>query len=54
MMKIKVTPLAGKIIDRHLNETVRAILEDIKAVQQYNIMMGELRDPTAEEDTEDV
>lgn len=48
---MKVTSLAGTILERHQNENARAKTEDMKSVQDYNIMMGNLEDPNEEEET---
>ncbi|MBR2548779.1 MAG: hypothetical protein IKG47_00255 [Oscillospiraceae bacterium] len=50
---MKVIPLTSTILDRHLAENARATAEDVKAVQDYNIMMGILEDPSAEETEEE-
>ena len=49
---MKVIPLTSTILDRHLAENARATAEDVKAVQDYNIMMGNLEDPSEEEEEE--
>lgn len=36
--------------ERALEENARAAVEDLKAVQEYNIMMGNLEDPSVEEE----
>ena len=33
-----------------IEENARAAIEDLKAVQEYNIMMGNLEDPSEEEE----
>ena len=35
--------------ERKLNEYARALIANMQAVQDYNIMMGYIDDPTAEE-----
>ena len=42
----------GTILERHLNELNRAETAKLKAVQDYNIMMGILEDP--DDDGEEV
>lgn len=49
-MPINVIKPSGRIIDRHYDENMRADLADIKAVQDYNIMMGVMEDPGEEEE----
>lgn len=46
-------PLKGTILERHLEENERAELADLRAVQDYNIMMGNIEDPSEEEEDED-
>lgn len=38
--------------ERKLAENARAAVEDLKAVQEYNIMMGYIEDPSEEEEEE--
>jgi len=46
--------LSGTILERHLNENNRAETARLKSVQEYNIMMGNIEDPSeGEEDEED-
>lgn len=47
-MPIKVIPPRERIIERHLNENAREVVADVKAVQDYNLMMGNLEDPNEE------
>lgn len=47
---MKIIRLAGTILERHLNENARALAEEMKAVQDYNIMMGNLEDPSEDEE----
>ena len=49
---MEVVKLRGTILERHQNENVRAEAVDLKAVTDYNIMMGILEDPMAEEEEE--
>ena len=51
-MPMKIIPLSGTILERHREDVARAEAERVKAVQEYNIMMGLLEDP-AEENEED-
>ena len=51
-MSIQVITPVGRLIDRHLEENLRAVVADLQAVQDYNIMMGTMEDPR-EEDEED-
>lgn len=46
---------SGTILERHLNELNRVETAKLKAVQDYNIMMGILEDPGEfdEEGTDD-
>lgn len=39
--------------ERILEENARAALEDLRAVQEYNIMMGNLEDPSEEEEEDE-
>lgn len=50
---MNVQKLVGTILERHLNENSRETAETVKAVQDYNIMMGILEDPSAEEEEND-
>lgn len=43
---MKMIPLVGTIIDRHKAESTREISENTKAITDYNIMMGNLEDPS--------
>ena len=49
---MKIIQLIGTILERHQNENTRAMAEDMKAVQDYNIMMGNREDPA--EDVEEM
>lgn len=49
-MSIKVITPVNRVIERHLEENLRAAVADIQAVQDYNIMMGMMEDPREEED----
>ena len=42
---MQIVPKRERIIDRILEENERAMAADMKAVQDYNIMMGILADP---------
>lgn len=46
--------LKGTILERHLDEIDRAQTAELKAVMDYNIMMGVLEDPAEGEDEEEV
>jgi len=43
----------GRIIDRHLNEAARAEAAELKAVVDYNIMMGTIEDPSEDDEQEE-
>lgn len=45
--------LNGTILERHLDELDRAQTAELKAVVDYNIMMGALDDPAADEEEEE-
>ena len=47
------TLLIGTILEKHLQENARATTETVKAVQDYNIMMGNLEDPSEEDEMEE-
>ena len=49
---MEVHRLTGTIYERHQYENLLAQAAEMKAVQDYNIMMGNLEDP-AEDDVED-
>ena len=49
---IRPIPPSDTILERHLNENARALAERARAVQEYNIMMGYLEDPSEEEEGE--
>lgn len=42
----------GSLLERHLNENTRATVAQIQADIDYNIMMGNLEDPSEEETEE--
>lgn len=46
---LKVTGIQGSIYERHLAESARAKAEELKALADYNIMMGNLDDPSEDE-----
>lgn len=50
---MKIIQLVGTILERHQNENARAMAEETKAITDYNIMMGNLEDPAAEEESEE-
>lgn len=50
---MNVVRLIGTILERHVEENARATAEDLKAIAEYNIMMGILEDPSAEEEEEE-
>jgi hypothetical protein len=50
---IRITVPTDTIYERHLNEIARAQAERAKAVQEYNIMMGYLEDPSEDEEEEE-
>lgn len=43
---------SGTIIERHLNEAARAEAEELRALVDYNIMMGNIEDPSEDEEVE--
>lgn len=47
---IRPIPPSDTILERHLNENARAMAERARAVQEYNIMMGYLEDPSEDEE----
>ncbi len=49
---MKIIQLVGTILERHQNENTRAMAEEMKAVQDYNIMMGNLEDPAEDVEME--
>ena len=49
---MKITIPTDTIYRRHLNDMVRADVKRIRAVQEYNIMMGHIDDPTEYEEGE--
>ena len=49
---IRPIPPSDTILERHLNENARALAERANAVQEYNIMMGYLEDPSEEDEEE--
>lgn len=48
-----VERLIGSILDKHIAENARSTAAELKAIAEYNIMMGVLEDPS-EEETEEV
>lgn len=51
---MKIIPLIGSILDRHKTDNAREIAEGVKAVTDYNIMMGNLEDPAEGEEMEEM
>ena len=51
---MKIIPLIGNIIDRHKSDNAREIAENVKSVQDYNIMMGILEDPSEDEEMDEM
>ena len=49
---MKIIPLIGSILDRHKTDNAREVAEGVKAVSDYNIMMGNLEDPSDGEEME--
>lgn len=43
---MKIIPLIGSILERHKTDNAREVAEGVKAVTDYNIMMGNLEDPS--------
>lgn len=50
---MKIIPLIGSILERHMADNAKAIAVKVEAIQEYNIMMGLLEDPSAEDDEEE-
>lgn len=50
---MEVIKLADAIYERHLNENARAEAAELRAVTDYNIMMGNLEDPAEDEEEEE-
>ncbi len=44
-----IAKLQGTIYERHINEHVRSTAAELKAITDYNIMMGNIEDPSDEE-----
>lgn len=42
---MKVIPLNGTILERHITDNAIGRAAELKAVQDYNIMMGNIEDP---------
>ena len=49
---MQIIRLIGTICERHLNENARAEIANLKAVTDYNIMMGNIEDPSDESEVE--
>lgn len=50
---MKAVKLDGTILNRHLDELDRAQTAHVMAVQDYNIMMGILEDPSEDDEEEE-
>ena len=50
---MKATKRTKSPYERAMEENERASVEEMKAVQDYNIMMGNLEDPAEEEEEDD-
>lgn len=50
---LKIIPLIGTLFERHKADNAKAIAEKVEAIQEYNIMMGLLEDPSEEDEGED-
>ena len=48
----KVNRLTESIYEKVMNEKTRADVEDLKAIVDYNLMMGALEDPNEEAEDE--
>ena len=46
---MKIVRQISSIFERHLTENARAEAAEVKAVMDYNIMMGNIEDPSEEE-----
>ena len=51
---MRIIQLVGTILERHQNENTRAKAEELQAITDYNIMMGNLEDPAEGEEMEDM
>lgn len=51
---MKIIPLIGTILDRHKTDNAREIADTVKSVQDYNIMMGILEDPSEGEEMDEM
>lgn len=49
---MKLIRFTGSLRERHEAENARAAAEELKAMVDYNIMMGNLEDPKEEEEEE--
>ena len=47
---MKIIQLVGTLLERHLTENTRAEVEKTKALNDYNIMMGNLEEPISEDE----
>ena len=45
---MQIRRMTGKIIDQILDENARAAIARTKAIEDYNIMIGNLEDPADE------
>ncbi|MBQ6403850.1 MAG: hypothetical protein IJI27_08090 [Oscillospiraceae bacterium] len=51
---MQIIKTIGSIIERHLNENARAEVVGLNAVVDYNIMMGNIEDPSEDEEESEV
>ena len=45
--------LVNTILERHLDENARAEIATLQAITDYNIMMGNIEDPSEEDEAEE-
>ena len=50
---MKIITLQTTILERHQADNARAAAEKVEAVQTYNIMLGNLEDPSEEDGEEE-
>ena len=50
---MKIIPLIGSILERHKTDNAREVADGVKAVTDYNIMMGNLEDPSEGDEMEE-
>lgn len=50
---MKIIKKTGTLYERHIMEHVRSVAAEVKAITDYNIMMGTLEDPNEDEEMND-